>query len=1552
MEPIAIVGLGCRFPGANNPEAFWQLLRNGVDAIAPIPTDRWNIDDFYAPEPATPGKMNTRYGGFIDRVDQFDPEFFGISPREAERIDPQQRLVLEVAWEALENAGIVPAELSGSQTGVFIGCGNYDYGILLTQDLGAVSPYDGTGNTIGISANRLSYVLNLRGPSLAIETSCSSSLVAIHLACQSLRNGETNLGLVGAVSLMLSPAQTIAYSQARMMASDGRCKTFDADADGYVRGEGCGLVVLKRLTDAVRDGDRIRAVIRGSAVNQDGLSNGLTAPNGPSQQAVIRQALENAGVSPAQISYVETHGTGTSLGDPIEIKSLKSVLMQGRTDQPCWFGSVKTNIGHLEAAAGMAGLLKVVLSLEHEEIPPHLNLKRLNPLISFEKTPFAVPTDRQPWTATGDRVAGVSSFGFGGTNAHVVLAEAPVAMQSAASVDRSHHLLTLSAKTEQALCDSAQRYADYLESDVSLADVCFTANTGRSHFEQRLAIVAETAMQMRQQLRAFADRNSTDGNSTDCIKGQATRKTQRVAMLFTGQGSQYVQMGRELYETQPTFRAVLDECSDRLLLDKPLLEVLYSDHADGLLDETIYTQPALFAIEYALYKLWQSWGIEPAIVMGHSVGEYVAACVAGVFSLADGLKLIAERGRLMQALPADGAMLAVMASAEQAIEWIAPFADLAIAAINSPQSVVISGRKEAIHELGDRLAAAEIKTKRLPVSHAFHSPLMRPMLTAFAEVANSISYSAPRIRLISNVTGDLITDEVTSADYWCNHILQPVRFADGMKTLAQQKCALLLEIGAKPILLSMGRQCLSSTEAEFTWLPSLRPGVSDWQQLLSSLGMLYAQGVSVDWRGFDRDYPRQRLVLPTYPFQRQRYWVSQPAKPPQAAADLVQFLTEQAQTANLSPEERNLLPKLLDALVRTQPPSIDPTVQNLLYEIEWQFRPRQNAIETSTASGVWLILADRNGIATALADRLRSQGDECALIYPGTSYSAQSDRIWQIDANSATDFQQVLHDLQAQPHRLLGVVHLWGSGEADLQAAQRLSCASVLHLVQALATIADAPRLWLVTQGAIAVSQSMASPAPALLWGMGKVVSLEHPDLFGGLIDLPPEPTVEDIDRLCADLADPQGDDQLAYRNGQRYAERLVPTQPRPVQPVTIQADRTYLITGGLGALGLLIAEWLVDRGAKHLVLTGRKPASQTAQAAIDRFQSAGVTVLAAQADVTQADSLSKLFDSIETLPPLNGVIHAAGTVNYQPIATMQYEALEAVLAAKVTGTWLLHERTQQLDLSFFVVFSSIASVWGSTGQAHYAAANAFLDSFAQARRLQNLPALSVNWGPWAGGGMASEEAQQWLTRMGIRLLQPQQAIAALNLLLNSDAVQATVADVDWTIFKPLYEARGERSLLAHLGSVQPASPVEQSRSAAIEQIAAAAEGDRLDQLAAFLQAEVRAVLRSSEAQSIDPERGFFEMGMDSLMALELKARLEKSFATSLPPTLTFECPTIAALAAYIGDEILGWEAAESEDAESIDLDAIAAIEQLSDDALEASIAAELAELESLLQRN
>ncbi|MGA9383026.1 MAG: beta-ketoacyl synthase N-terminal-like domain-containing protein, partial [Phormidium sp.] len=885
MEFIAIVGIGCRFPGANNPEAFWQLLKNGEDAIGEIPSERWQIDRVYDPNPATPEKMNTRHGGFLHQIDRFDPSFFRISPNEANYIDPQQRLLLEVAWEALENAAIVPKDLAGSRTGVYIGVGNFDYHKLIYKNLSQINPYSSTGTYLSITANRLSYLLDLRGPSMAIDTGCSASLVAVHLACQSLQNQESNLCLVGGVNLMLSPEPTIAFSQARMMASDGRCKTFDASADGYVRGEGCGVVVLKRLTDALRDNDRILSIIRGSAVNQDGLSNGLTAPNGPAQQAVIRQALANAKVQPAQISYVEAHGTGTSLGDPIEIKALKAVLSEGRSiDRPCWIGSVKTNIGHLETAAGIAGLIKVVLSLQHQEIPSHLHLKKLNPYISFEGTSFAIPTEHKPWLVSAEpRLAGISSFGFGGTNSHVIVEEAPlksqkskIKSQNSELMERSLHLLTLSAKTAPALRELAQKYATYLQlhPEVSIADICYTANTRRSHFHHRLAVVAASNEELRQQLINFANGEETFGLSyQELIQPQPTHK--KIAFLFAGQGSQYVGMGRQLYETQPTFRKAIDRC-DQILqtyLGKSIIEIIY--HSSIELDKTAYTQPALFTLEYALYELWRSWGIEPAVVMGHSVGEYVAATVAGVFSLEDGLKLIVSRGKLMQSLPNNGAMAAVFASENQVKEAIKAYSSqAAIAAINSPKNIVISGAAEIIQQITANLQAQGIEVRNLKVSHAFHSPLIEPILEPLEKAASQVSYQELNIPLISNLTGQILQPgEKLNARYWRNHAQEPVQFMAGIDTLLNEGFEIFLEISPKPTLSNLGKQC--QQEKNVTWLSSLATQTEDWRLLLNSLSTLYLQGSNIDWRGVEQDYSRNLLSLPTYPFQRQTYWYQQ-----------------------------------------------------------------------------------------------------------------------------------------------------------------------------------------------------------------------------------------------------------------------------------------------------------------------------------------------------------------------------------------------------------------------------------------------------------------------------------------------------------------------------------------------------------------------------------------------------------------------------------------------------------------------------------------------------
>ena len=874
---IAVIGMSCRFPGGiNSPDQYWSVLRNGINTIVEVPEDRWDIQRYYAKEPG-PGKISSKYGGFLEQVSQFDPQFFRISPREAASIDPQQRILLEETWIALENAAINPESLAGSQTGVFVGIFSHDYELLQVKynspdDFDA---YFSTGSSASIAAGRLSYFFDFTGPALAVDTASSSSLVAVHLACHSLLRGECDLAVASGVNLLLSPELSITFSQAGMLSPDGQCKAFDASANGYVRSEGCGVVVLKRLSQALADNDNILAVVRGTAINQDGASSGLTAPNQLSQSAVIQRALSMAKVSPNEVSYVEAHGSGTSLGDPIEVKAIEAVYGQQRDENnPLVIGSVKTNIGHTEAASGIAGLIKVVLSMQNKYIPPHLHFKELNPHMTLDGIPAVIPTVGMEWKPPQSRrcLAGVSSFGFSGTNAHVILESAPGRSGVRASFERSHHLLTLSAKSDKGLRELAQSYEDFFttNTELSLTDICFTANTGRSHFEHRLVVAAESIAELRQHLLAFASGEETIG-----LMSRLSSSHPKIAFLFTGQGSQYVGMGRLLYETQPTFRAALNLCDEilRPYLELSLLSVLYPQAGEtSPIDETAYTQPALFALEYALAQLWKSWGIDPDAVMGHSVGEYVAACVAGVFSLEDGLKLIASRGRLMQALPQDGEMVAVLASGSQVQAAIQPYDHLvSIAAHNGSRSFVISGQRSAIRAVCATLEMSGAKTKPLQVSHAFHSPLMEPMLKEFERVAQEITYSLPKMSIISNITGQPVTSEITTAQYWVNHVRDSVRFATSMETLHQQGYEIFVEIGAQATLLGMGRQCLP--EDVGVWLPSLRQGQSDWQQILQSLGELYLRGVPVDWSGFDKDYPRSRVVLPTYPFQRQRYWI-------------------------------------------------------------------------------------------------------------------------------------------------------------------------------------------------------------------------------------------------------------------------------------------------------------------------------------------------------------------------------------------------------------------------------------------------------------------------------------------------------------------------------------------------------------------------------------------------------------------------------------------------------------------------------------------------------
>ncbi|QSJ15492.1 SDR family NAD(P)-dependent oxidoreductase [Nostoc sp. UHCC 0702] len=1540
-EAIAIIGMGCRFPGgANSPEAFWQLLVNGVDGISEVPADRWSLDTYYDPDPETPGKMYTRHGGFIEHLYDFDPHFFGLSPREAVTLDPQQRLLLEVSWEVLEHAAVSPDRLVGTPTGVFVGiCSNDHSQLLLSQDLHEIDAYVGTGNTHSVAAGRLSYLLGLQGPCMAVDTACSSSLVSVHLACQSLRNGECDLALAGGVNRIISPEVTINFCKAKMLAADGRCKTFDASANGYIRGEGCGMVLLKRLSDAVANGDQILAVIRGSAINQDGRSSGLTVPNGPAQQALIRQALENAGIQPSQVSYIEAHGTGTSLGDPIEVGALGAVFDKHHSpENPLMLGSVKTNIGHLEGSAGIAGLIKVVLALQHQEIPPHLHFQQPNPYINWDDLPVSVVTQRTPWSV-GDnpRVAGVSSFGFSGTNAHVILAEASGAPVKSAEVTPSHHILTLSAKSETALLQLAQEYKHYLAThpEIDWSDVCFTSQIGRSHFAHRFSLVASSSAQACHQLADFASQQETIGTCQGYVSETIPSK---IACLFTGQGSQYVNMGKELYKTQPSFRQALDRCAAILdaYLGKPLLEILYpSDGSNSVIDETAYTQPALFALEYALYQLWQAWGIKPTAVMGHSAGEYVAACVAGVFSLEDGLKLIAARARLMQALPRNGGMLAVMADAAQVKTLIAPYGEkLAIAAINGPQNTVISGHSTAVTAIAEMLTAAGIKAKPLQVSHAFHSPLMQPMLADFAQVAAEITYNLPQINLISNVTGKPVTTEITQPDYWCRHIRQAVEFAAGMTSLQQQGYEIFVEIGPKPLLLGMGRQCLP--EGVGLWLPSLRPEQSDWQQLLHSLGKLYVRGSNIDWQGFYQDYSYRRVVLPSYPFQRQRYTVANAKTAPTVNSEPITPILQLLQTGEIqqlttqlansfSPTEAQLLPKLLKVLIEQHQQQLAHlSIPDWLYEMAWQ----PQAVPTNTiptTPGPWLIFADTKGIAATLAERWQHQGHTCFVVYPGESYLREATtNSWYINPSHPEDYTRLLSEVVSHTNLpLQRVVHMWSLDTAPtqdlsfntLETSQVQGCGSTLYLVQALITSAVTPRLWIVTQNAISVGQETAplAVAQAPVWGLGKTIALEHPELWGGLVDVASDTTIETAAQFLAlAIASHSEEQHLAFRNGQRYVARLFKRPPTTPQPVTFSSDHTYLVTGGLGGLGLKVAQWLVAQGVRHLVLVGRRGATPAAQSVIERFQASGVEVYVGQADVAQMTATQELLSAITSqMPPLKGIIHAAGVLDDGVLLNQNWQRFQTVMSPKVQGAWNLHVLTQDLPLDFFVCFSSNSALLGSPGQGNYAAANSFLDALAHYRQSQGMAGLSINWGPWAETGMAAQLAHQDQTRwasQGITPLSSQQGLQVLGNLLGQKIAQVGVLPVDWSKFLQTFPGGTELPLLSELAKpflqATAKRPQLTKQTELLAKLPDASPSDRLQLLTDYLQAKVRTVIRLDSSQTLDPQQSLQELGIDSLMTAELKNRIKAELDIDLPVKKFFEASSIEQLAHVLEAEV------------------------------------------------
>ncbi|WP_082968961.1 type I polyketide synthase [Mycobacterium sp. E2699] len=1532
---FAIVGYAARFPGAADADEFWQVLREGRDAISEVPAERWDADEFFDPDPDTPGKVVTRRAGFVEDVTGFDAPFFGMSTREVRLMDPQHRLLLETAWRAVEHSGTAPTALANTNTGVFVGLATHDYLGMASDELTypEIEAYMAIGTSNAAAAGRISYRLGLQGPSVAVDTACSSSLVAIHQACQALRLGECDLALAGGANVLLTPATMITFSHAHMLAPDGRCKTFDAAADGYVRGEGCGVIVVKRLADAIRDGDRIRAVIRGSAINQDGASGGLTVPNGVAQQRVIAAALKRAGIAPGDVGYLEAHGTGTSLGDPIEAQAAGEVLGAGReASRPLLIGSVKTNIGHLEAAAGIAGVIKVILSLEHELLPQHLHFRNPSPHIPWDRLPVQVVQEATAWERNGrPRIAGVSSFGFAGTNAHVILEEAPVAPEQAgeaavapgpveAPADRRFRLLPLSARTPTALAQLADDYRSWLSAhpQATLADVCFTAGVGRAHFEHRAALVVNSKESAGELLGALADDRPAPG----LVRG-ISDDTPKTAWLFTGQGSQYAGMARELFDTEPVFAETVTRCAAVVadVLEKPLLDVIFDPDGDETLRQTAYAQPALFAVGMGLARLWQSWGFEPDVVLGHSVGQYTAACVAGVFSLEDGMLLMAERGRLFGSLPAGGRMVAVFAAAERVEGLTDEFPSLSVAAYNGANTV-LSGPAQDLDEAVAGLTADGVRCEWLDTSHAFHSALLDPILDEFESYANRFDFIPPQRMLVCNRTGAALGRSVKlDGAYWRRHARQPVEFAKSVRTLADLGCKVLLEVGPQPVLTAAALRAWPDPATAPRAIASLRRNTADHRQLTEALADAYVLGHLPDFGAAAG--PARKLDLPTYPFQHRQYWYrDNRVRPNQhqnevASTEAVRLLEdgrieELAALIDGAGADQQTLTVLTKLAAQHNQQRKTQSIADARYEISWE-KPTAAVSAAGAGEGSsWLLIGDDADILAPLVDALTAHGHQHRIVgLPVTDADEEQLEVTLLAAAADDPELRILHVAALDSGSAPSMRSLLRMQHRVLGGTRRLFRAAV-------ATELRRP-IWMVTRGAQRVIDAdTVSPDQSCLWGFGRAASLEHPQVWGGLADLAAGTAVSTtaewsrlIDQVSATPGGSAvGEDQLAVRDQAVYVPRLVRRVGQPIAtPPALRDDATYLVTGGLGSVGLEIAGYLAAHGARHLVLTGRRTPSAAAQARIEAIRDQhGCEVRVVTADVADAHDVARLLATVQDeLPPLAGIVHAAGEIGTTPLRGLEDAEVDRVFAGKVWGAWHLSEATADLQLDFFLSTSSITSVWGGFGQTAYAAANAFLDGLAWRLREQGVPGISVNFGPWSAG-MADEQARARLDQRGVRTLSPADALAGMADLLAASSAQGVVARIGWDRFLPLYSQAGRRAFLAELEREVPTETTgvaPSGKTQLVERLTNAPVQQRKKLLTDYLRDAVAEVTRVDAAE-IREDAGFFDLGMDSLMAVELRRRIEQAVGKEVPATLAMDHPRLSDVVDYLLGDVLG----------------------------------------------
>ncbi|HYV13611.1 MAG TPA: SDR family NAD(P)-dependent oxidoreductase [Pyrinomonadaceae bacterium] len=1450
---IAVIGMACRFPGARDVDQFWRNLRDGVESISFF-TDAEMIAAGADPKSLTNPNL-VKAGGALPDIDLFDASFFGYSPREAELIDPQQRFFLECAWEALESAGYDPLYVEET-CGVFAGVGvnGYMFNIYSTQSL--VNTTDGMqiaiANDKDYVATRVSYKLNLKGPSVNVQSACSTSLLATHLACQNLLSGACDIALAGGVTINIREKTGYIYREGGILSPDGHTRAFDAGAQGVVGGSGAGVVVLKRLEDALASGDSIRAVIKGSAANNDGsLKVGFTAPSIDGQAAAISAALDVAEVTPETISYVEAHGTGTRIGDPIEIAALTQAYRERTSESGfCALGAVKTNIGHLDTAAGVAGLIKTVLALQHKEIPPSLHYQKPNPQIDFDSTPFFVNRELAQWeTNDHPRRAGLSSFGIGGTNVHMILEEAPAALS--AGIFKPFQLLVLSAKTEAALAAKTADLAEYLKqhSELNLADAAYTLQAGRTPFSHRKVVVCGDREE------AIRTLEGTKQSWTDV----ANLNEPSVVFMFPGQGGQHVNMARELYETESFFRDTVDDCCALLGFD--LRSILYPEDAEEAaadrLKQTLVTQPALFVIEYALAKLLGRWGVHPPAMIGHSIGEYVAACLAGVFTLEEALQLIATRARLMQELPG-GLMLSVPLPEEEILPLLRDDS-LSLAAVNGPSLCVVSGSSEKVSALSRVLAIRGVDCKTLHTSHAFHSAMMDPILDSFRAELKKINFNAPQIPYISNVTGDWITEEeATDPDYWLAHLRRTVRFNDGLEALFKHQHQLFIEVGPGKALSTLALRH-PAKPAKLLSIASLR-GVQETQSdvfcLLRAVGQLWLRGVKVNWPQFHDAAQRRRVPLPTYPFERQRFWI-----------DLQPFAAQ------------------------TPEPSGKLDIDDWFYTPVWKQSVLPSA---SSVANNWLLFVDDSGLGAQIATQLPGR---VITVRQGTAFAKLSDTEYAIDPGRPEDYESLLADIHPVPEKL---VHLWSvtQGASSLERILDNSFYSLLFLAQALgqhllnADLTDRFDMLVVSNSLHKViGDERLVPAKATLLGPCRVIPQEYPNVTCRSIDV-----TDNCAQLLSELKASVADKVVAYRNGRRWVQtfervRLDDKEPAP----RLRKNGVYLITGGLGGVGLEIAEYLARTVQARLVLLSR---TSKEVARIEKLKSLGAEVLVLTADVANEDGLTAaLVEARRAFGAINGVVHAAGI---PPKSIMQRETRETagqVLSPKVHGTELLSTLLRDDKLDFFLLCSSMRAITGGLGAAAYCAANSYLDAFAQAGESAPLT-ITVDWDGWNGVGMDLISVSE--DDLG---MSPAEGVEAFRRILSDPLPQVIVSTYSLQAVLDQHSSLNHPALIEEYTAnrktamLHPRPELENNYAAPQNQI---------EQTLANIWSDLLGVER------IGRDDNFFDLGGDSVVSIQIIVRAKQA-GLQLTAKQVFEHQTIAGLASVVADNNVSVTEAEQD---------------------------------------